>query len=1251
MVAGAGIWFTPQIANALEQSVMLHGHVPEAIARLNLQPTGRLPGTNRLHLVLGLPLRNPAALSNFLAQVYDPASPNYRRYLTREQFTEKFGPTAQAYQAAIDFAQKHGLEVSATHGNRILLDIQGRASDIEAAFHVNLHTYQHPTESRTFYAPDVEPTVDPGVPVREVIGLNDYARLHSSGQVRAAAGTGVTASGSGADGFYLSKDFRNAYLPGSSLAGSGQVVGLFEADGYYANDITSYESKAGLTNVPLQNILIDGFNGTPVSDELEVALDIEMAIAMAPALAKVVVFESPGTIADWVDILDSMAASTQINQFSSSWGYTGGSNPNGTYDSIFMEMAAQGQSFFQAAGDGDAWVNTIWVPGDSPYVTVVGGTSLTMSGSGKAYTSETVWNLGDYTTNGVGLTGGWSPNGNGYWGSGGGICSLYSIPSWQAGINMTTNHGSTSQRNIPDVAMVAYNIAVEYNNGSYGESIGTSASAPLWAGFTALINQEAAASHKFPIGFLNPTIYAFAQQTNYTTLFHDITTGNNTSASSPSSFYAVPGYDLCTGLGTPNGTNLIYALMTTLTAETAPGITNPPASQTVAVGGTASFSLTATGTAPLSYFWRCNAALIPGATNATYTTNNAQLTDSGKQFSCLITNAEGSVTSQVATLTVLLPPGLTASPTNQTIVTGGTAGFSVTATGAAPLSYFWMCNTVFIPGATNANYATNNVQLTDSGTQFSCLVSNAVGTITSQAATLTVLSPPSVTGPPVNQTVATGGTASFSITTAGSTPLSYFWRCNTAFIPGATNATYATNNVQLTDSGKQFSCLVSNAVGVATSQAATLTVLSPPSITTPPTNLTVAVGGTASFSVTATGAAPLSYFWLCNAAIIPGATNATYATNNVQLTDSGKQFSCLVSNAVGTVTSPAATLIVLSPPSITTSPTNLTVAVGGTVGFSVTATGAAPLGYFWLCNSNLIAGATNATYATNNVQLTDSGKQFSCLVSNAVGTVTSQAATLTVLSPPSITASPTNLTVAVGGTANFSATATGSTPLGYFWLCNSNFIAGATNAAYAASNLQLPNSGAQFSCLVSNAVGTATSAAATLTILAPPSIITPPTNVTVAIGGSASFAVNAVGAAPLYYCWMCNSNLIAGATNAAYAASNLQLPNSGAQFSCVVSNAVGMAISAGATLTVTIGQAQAPIFNISLAGANLIINGSNGVAGGIYAVLVSSNLMLPINQWTPVATNVLGANGPFTLTATNAVNPAAPQQFYLLQVQ
>jgi subtilase family serine protease len=221
--------------------------------------------------------------------------------------------------------------------------------------------------------------VDSSLPIREVSGISDYAVLRPASHREQTTGNSGTASGSAPNGIYIGNDFRNAYASGVTLNGSGQYVGLLESDGYYTNDIVTYEAQAGLTNVPLQNVLVDGFSGTPGDNNGEVALDIEMAISMAPGLAGVVVFESPNQTADWLDILDDMADNIQIKQFSSSWGYTGGSNPNPTFDAVFMKMAMQGQSFFQASGDGDAWTSPIWVPAASPYLTCVGGTALTMN--------------------------------------------------------------------------------------------------------------------------------------------------------------------------------------------------------------------------------------------------------------------------------------------------------------------------------------------------------------------------------------------------------------------------------------------------------------------------------------------------------------------------------------------------------------------------------------------------------------------------------------------------------------------------------------------------------------------------------------------------------------------------------------------------------------------------------------------------------------------------------------------------------
>jgi subtilase family serine protease len=551
----------PMSGRAGEMRV-LRGHVPPAAALS--QPLGRLSGTNSLRLAISLPLRNQDALTNLLQRLYDPTSPDYHQYLTPTRFNEKFGPTHQDYQKVIEFARSNGFEIVATRGSRMLLDIQAKASDVERAFHVALRRYQHPTEARQFYAPDVAPTVDADLPILNVAGLGDYAVPLPMSHLKPAEVKSDSLTGSGPDGLLLGSDFRNAYAPGVTLTGAGQAVGLLELDGYVSNDIVSYETLAGLTNVPLINIDVTNFNGAIGSGQGEVTLDIEMAIAMAPGLSAVYVFQAdPNTgIAGFEDIFDSMASSTNINQFSSSWSFSGVTDPDTTTDGFLQKMAAQGQTFFQASGDGDAWINRIEVPSDSPYLTSVGGTLLTMNGAGASYASETVWNAGNQ-----GFGNGFAPNEptnvrreqNDFLGSGGGISTVYLIPSWQTNAINSANQGSTSMRNIPDVALAGTNIFIVVNS-DFLEASGTSCAAPLWAGFTALVNQQAAAEGSPTVGFINPAIYAIGQESSYTSIFHDITTGNNSNLFSANLFLAVPGYDLCTGWGTPNGAALINAL-------------------------------------------------------------------------------------------------------------------------------------------------------------------------------------------------------------------------------------------------------------------------------------------------------------------------------------------------------------------------------------------------------------------------------------------------------------------------------------------------------------------------------------------------------------------------------------------------------------------------------------------------------------------------------------------------------------------
>jgi subtilase family serine protease len=545
------------IAIQAEGQQQLYGTIPADIERMGLKPISRLDSTRQLHLAIGLPLRNQEACTSLLEQIYDPASPEYHHYLTPDEFTARFGPTDQDYQKVIAFAEAKGMKVIGMHPDRVLLDVSGAVAGIERAFHVEFRVYNHPRESRTFYAPDVEPVLDLSVPVIHISGFTNYSlpRPRSKAISSAANPGAASIKGSGSqNGYFFGRDFRAAYAPNVTQEGQGQAVGIVAFDGFDIHDITDYEDLMQIPHATVTTVLLPNCDGLQHGLQLEVCLDIEMAIAMAPQCT-VIVYEAPSDNWDdpatWEDVLDRMYDDNSAKQLSCSWGMDPEAGANPTADVIFLQMAFQGQSFLDASGDTDAipggFLNPF--PGDSPYITQVGGTTLTTNGPGGSYNSETVWNRHD-PIYGIGSTGG--------------ISIQYPIPLWQQGIDMTSNHGSATMRNTPDVALTAENVYVRAG-GQPNYVGGTSCAAPLWAGFIALVNQKSLAIGGGYVGFLNPSIYSIGKgpQSQYAADFHDVTLGvyGNTWANSSNYFYATAGYDLCTGWGSPNGLALVNDLV------------------------------------------------------------------------------------------------------------------------------------------------------------------------------------------------------------------------------------------------------------------------------------------------------------------------------------------------------------------------------------------------------------------------------------------------------------------------------------------------------------------------------------------------------------------------------------------------------------------------------------------------------------------------------------------------------------------
>ena len=721
-------------AQAQQALQVLHDHVRPAISSGEATPVGVLPSNQRMNLAITLPLRNQAELTSLLDRLYDPTSSDYRQFLTVDQFTEQFGPSVQDYQAVVSFARANGFTVTDTPKNRLLVDINGTVAQIESAFHVVMTVYKHPTEDRTFFSPDREPSLNLSVPVNHIAGLNNYSIPHPKLK-RAPADQPIQShAGSGPGGAYLAGDMRAAYYGGTALTGSGQSVGLCEFDGYNMSDVTSTFDGVSY-NVPITNVLIDGASSGSDGDDGEQVLDIVQAIGMAPGMSSVRVYIAPGTTSIGVgdkDMFNKMATDNISKQLSCSWGWS--PDDTSSDDPIFQEYAAQGQNMFVASGDAGAYTGTNSTdssyPAESVYVVAVGGTDLTTNGAGGSWASETAWADS----------------------SGGPSDDKFAIPSWQSGIANSSNGASSTIRDLPDVAAEGNFDNYLCDNGScMGTWGGTSFAAPRWAGFLALINQQTVASGNSTLGFVNPAIYAIGKGSSYTSDFHDITSGNNNNGKGKS-YNAVTGYDMVTGWGSPNGQNLINALAGASTPSFT--LSDSPSSLTITQGGsggtstitvndqngfTGSVSLTASGlpsgvTAVFNPTSTTGTSTLTLTASSTATTGTSTVTITGTSGSLVATTTLSLTVSATAT------PNFTisASPSSLTVKQGSNGTSTITITSQNSFSSATALTASGLPTGVTAVFSPTSVTPPANGSANSTLTLTASSTATTGNATVTV---------------------------------------------------------------------------------------------------------------------------------------------------------------------------------------------------------------------------------------------------------------------------------------------------------------------------------------------------------------------------------------------------------------------------------------------------------------------------------------------------------------------------------
>jgi autotransporter-associated beta strand protein len=740
-----------------------------------------------------------------------------------------------------------------------------------------------------------------------------------------------------------------------------------------------------------------------------------------------------------------------------------------------------------------------------------------------------------------------------------------------------------------------------------------------------------------------------------------------------------------TGWKFPIGTNTVTVTATDVNHVTStstftvaviglPQIVFQPESVTNNAGATATFVVTASSPATLTYQWFKDGTPLGGVGNILGTNQtllqilNVSNSDEGTYY-VQVSDIAGTVTSSNATLTVIDPPlTATIAPSSQTNDASSTAQFVVSAAGTPPFTYQWTkvtaTSTNLLSDIGNIFGSTSNV-LTISNllgadqAEYIVTVSNPAGSDTTNA--LLFVNDPAILGQPSNVTNRLGGSATFSVTAAGTAPLSYQWQQDGVDLPGATSRTLTLNNIGDSFVG-DYTVVVSNSVSEATSDIATLTVTHPPVITSQPANLTVNLGQNATFSVAVNGDTPFTYQWFQNGLPASGGNVSGGTTRQLIITDvmtsNGGTYYVAITNDVGQTISSNATLTVIVPPAITNQPAGLTNNAGSTATFAVGASGTTPA-YQWYqitaTATNKLTDNANITGSTSNV-LTIAGvlgaddAYYMALASNQAGTAASSNALLVVIDPI-ITNEPSSVTANLGSPASFTVGAFGTSPQ-YQWYQNGNAIAGANGSTYSLASVVNTNAG-NYTVVVSNIFGAVTSTpAVSLTVIDPPVIIGQPQSVTVSAGATAVFAVTNTGTSPTYQWYfgsepLNNGPTVTGANGPILTLTQAEDANAGT-YSVVLGNSAATVTSSNAVLTVI----DPPV----IAGLQPSSQTNNATATAQFTVNVTGTAPFTY-QWTkitPAQTNILSDGGNIfgstsnVLTVTNIL--AADQAEYLVKV-